>query len=159
MAINPRRRKSEATEGLPEGPYEAGASQIQLASNAAMLETIEFIAALRGKGSDSLSIDPRDLGIVLHLMRNHVSGRLTTYPARQPVRARSRFSGLWQDGLSASAHWTDRSTDLPVWGLRPGHPRQHCGGTGRPGLGGADGNVEPDDLARRAHDYIRSLLA
>ncbi|WP_299742965.1 extracellular solute-binding protein [Devosia sp.] len=43
-----------------------------------MLQTIEFVDALRGTGSENLGIDLRDLGIVLHLMRNHVSGRLTT---------------------------------------------------------------------------------
>jgi multiple sugar transport system substrate-binding protein len=43
-----------------------------------MLQTIEFVDALRSKSRDQLGIDSRDLGIVLHLMRNHVSGRLTT---------------------------------------------------------------------------------
>ena len=43
-----------------------------------MLQTIEFVDALRATGSNNLGIDLRDLGIVLHLMRNHVSGRLTT---------------------------------------------------------------------------------
>ncbi|KKC33903.1 hypothetical protein WH91_06120 [Devosia psychrophila] len=68
-----------ATAALPEGPYEAeSAPPGRSTSNAAMLQTIEFVDSLRGQGSENLGLDLRDLGIVLHLVRNHVSGRLTT---------------------------------------------------------------------------------
>lgn len=43
-----------------------------------MLQTIEFVDALRSTSNDHLGIDSRDLGIVLHVMHNHVGGRLTT---------------------------------------------------------------------------------
>lgn len=106
MAKISRRQKSEAAAGLPEGPYEAeGRPRVQLASNAAMLQTIEFIDALRGKSSDILVIEPRDLGVVLHLMRNHVSGRLTTMSSLATASGLSygtafrAIEGLVEDGL------------------------------------------------------------
>lgn len=79
MARISKRHKPDKAAGLPEGPYEAeAASPVRSASNVAMLQTIAFVDALRATSSDHLGIDSRHLGIVLHLMRNHVSGRLTT---------------------------------------------------------------------------------
>ncbi|WP_461383736.1 ABC transporter substrate-binding protein [Devosia indica] len=79
MARFPRGQKPDRAQALPEGPYEApDTAPDRSASNVAMLQTIEFVDALRNTSINHLRIDTRDMGIVLHVMRNHVSGRLST---------------------------------------------------------------------------------
>ncbi|MDB5622233.1 MAG: hypothetical protein JWR39_796 [Devosia sp.] len=149
MDSSSRRQKRYATAGLPEGPYEAqGALPPRSASNAAMLQTIEFVDALRARSTDNLGIDLRDLGIVLHLMRNHVSGRLTTMSSLAAASGLSYgtafrcIEGLVASGLivrrcrtatgrSFSLH--PSSELLRRWQLFAGHTRrliEHASGNG-----------------------------
>ena len=79
----PIRRNPLAVAGhaAPEGPYEGPPSHpVDLKYNAEMLHTIELISELRSESRRTLQlgIDLREMGIVLHLVRNHFLGRLTT---------------------------------------------------------------------------------
>ncbi|MVS98947.1 extracellular solute-binding protein [Devosia marina] len=140
MARSSRVQKPDRTGGLPEGPYEAqDPSAVRSASNVAMMQTIEFVDALRSTTSGHLGIDSRDLGIVLHLMRNHVSGRLTTMSSLAAASGLSygtafrAIEGLVADGFlvrrtrtatgrSFSLHPT--SELLRRWQLFAGHTRR-----------------------------------
>ncbi|GHA39249.1 hypothetical protein GCM10007989_38670 [Devosia pacifica] len=63
----------------PEGPYEAQPDSVaHEQSGAALLEIVDFIETLRNHRDRNLGLEARDLGIVLHLVRNHLTGRLTT---------------------------------------------------------------------------------
>lgn len=104
-----------------------------------MLQTIEFVDAMRGKSDDILVVDPRDLGIVVHLMRNHVSGRLTTMSSLATASGLSygtafrAIEGLVANGLivKRSRTATGRSFSmhpsselLRRWQLFAGHTRR-----------------------------------
>jgi multiple sugar transport system substrate-binding protein len=74
--------RPEATgRKTPEGPYEGeGVQPPHASTNAEMLQIIDLVAGLRAEGRRSLPLgaDLRDLGIILHLVRDHLVGRLTT---------------------------------------------------------------------------------
>jgi multiple sugar transport system substrate-binding protein len=65
----------------PEGPYEiVGGEKIDRASALNVLKVVEFVAQLRDTSRSLLPLDQdlRELGIVLELFRNHLTGRITT---------------------------------------------------------------------------------
>src|SRR4051812_46474335 len=77
---SPRSPSAAALAAMPEGPYEiAGGQRIAANSNQAILKVVEFVAQFRDSSRSLLSIgDMREFHIVLELIRNHVTGRLTT---------------------------------------------------------------------------------
>ena len=73
--------KPPEDHAAPEGPYEEPTRDpVDLKYNAEMLHTIELISELRSEGRRTLQlgVDLREMGIVLHLVRNHFLGRMTT---------------------------------------------------------------------------------
>ena len=76
-----RRERHGAGHPAPEGPYEERTGRRgDLKYHAEMLRTLELVSELRSESRRTLQLggDFREMGIVLHLVRNHVLGRLTT---------------------------------------------------------------------------------
>ena len=68
----------------PEGPYEIASDQhVDTNSNLEILKLVDFVAQVRDDSRAFLSVDGdlRELGIILELVRNHLTGRLTTASA------------------------------------------------------------------------------
>ncbi len=77
-----RNRPASHEHAAPEGPYEEPTGRpVDLKYSDEMLNTIELISDLRSESRHTLrlGIDLREMGIVLHLIRNHFYGRLTTH--------------------------------------------------------------------------------
>ena len=78
-----KRNRTPSEEHLaPEGPYEGPAGRpADLKYSVEMLHTIELVSELRSESRRTLrlGVDLREMGIVLHLVRNHFLGRLTTH--------------------------------------------------------------------------------
>src|SRR4051794_2029995 len=80
ILTSPRSPFGAALAAMLEGPYEiAGGQRVTAKSNHAILKVVEFVAQFRDSSRALLSLgDMREFQIVLELIRNHVTGRLTT---------------------------------------------------------------------------------
>lgn len=77
----PRTAARSRAHSTPEGPYEISSGErVDEASSLDILKAVEFVALFRDDTRALLPLneDMRELGIVLHLVRNHLTGRITT---------------------------------------------------------------------------------